>query len=187
MNMLETILGAQNGAAVRQIGAQLGLPEDRTAAALTALVPAFAAGLQRNAASADGLESLLGALSGGGHAQYLENPATLSQPDAIADGNGILGHVFGSKEVSRQIAGRAAAQTGIGADVLKRMLPMVAALAMGTLARQSSASTATPASPPGSTVGSGLLGALSATLDQNRSGSMLDEVLGVLGNFTRKQ
>jgi hypothetical protein len=48
-----------------------------------------------------------------------------------ADGNGILGHILGSKDVSRQVAAQASARTGIGADVLKKMLPLVATLAMG--------------------------------------------------------
>jgi hypothetical protein len=185
MNMLDAILAAQNGAAVNQIGSQFGLPKEQTTAALAALVPALAAGLQRNAQSAGGLESLLGALSGGQHAQYVDDPSTLSQPDAIADGNGILGHVFGSKDVSRQIAGRAAAETGVSVDVLKRMLPMVAALAMGTLARQSSAS-AVPASPLGGGAGGSLLSMLGSTLDQNRNGSVIDDVMGMLGGLLRK-
>lgn len=181
MNMLETILGAQNGGAVRQIGSQLGLPEDQTTAALSALVPALAAGFQRNAESGGGLSSLLNALAGGGHARYVEDPATLSQPGTIEDGNGILGHVFGSKDVSRQVAMKAAAQTGIGADVLKRMLPMAAALMMGTLARQSSPSAGVSTLASGATPGGGLMALLSATLDRNRDGSMLDDVIGMLG------
>jgi len=44
--------------------------------------------------------------------------------------------LFGSKDVSRAVAGRAAEQTGIGADVLKKMLPMVATMAMGSLSKQ---------------------------------------------------
>ena len=54
----------------------------------------------------------------------------------MQDGNGILGHLFGSKDVSRQVAAGASAQTGIGADVLKKMLPMLASLAMGALAQR---------------------------------------------------
>lgn len=183
MNMLDAIIGAQNGAAVSQIGGQVGLEKDQTTSALAALVPALAAGLQRNAESAGGLESLLGALAGGRHAQYLDDPASIGRPDSIADGNGILGHVFGSKDVSRQIATRAAAETGIGADVLKRMLPMVATLAMGTLERQSSS---TPASGFGASSGGGLLGMLAATVDQGPKSSMLDDVIGVLGGLLRK-
>jgi hypothetical protein len=186
MDMLDAILATQNAAAVRQIGSQLGLPEDRTTAALAALVPALAAGLQRNAGNTAGLESLLGALSRGGHTQYVDNPAALTQPDAIADGNGILGHVLGSKEVSRQVASRAAAQTGIGVDVLKRMLPMAAALMMGTLARQSFTRDAGTSSGRPTTAGTGILDMLGATLDRNRDGSFLDDVLRGLGGATRR-
>ena len=135
MNLVEAILNSQNGAAVQQIGSQFGLGRDQTTAALAALVPALAAGFQRNTQSAGGLEGLLSALSGGRHTQYLDDPAVLGRPDAIADGNGILGHVFGGKEVSRQVASRAAAQTGLSPDVLKGMLPIVAALVMGARRR----------------------------------------------------
>lgn len=187
MNLVETILNSQNGAAVQQIGSQFGLGRDQTTAALAALVPALAAGFQRNTQSAGGLEGLLSALSGGRHTQYLDDPAILGRPDAVADGNGILGHVFGGKEVSRQVASRAAAQTGLSPDVLKGMLPIVAALVMGAMARQASPGAGgrfTPASTGG--MGGGLMGMLGATLDQNRDGSMVDDVIGILGrSFSR--
>jgi hypothetical protein len=186
MNLVDAILNSQNGAAVQQIGSQFGLGRDETTAALAALVPALAAGLQRNTQSTGGLEGLLSALSGGRHTQYLDDPAILGRPDAIADGNGILGHVFGGKEVSRQVASRAAAQTGLSPDVLKGMLPIVAALVMGAMARQASAAGGrfTPSSTGG--MGGGLMGMLGATLDQNGDGSMVDDVIGILGrSFSR--
>ena len=71
MNILDAVLNAQGGAAARQAGSSLGLSQDQTGAALAALVPALAAGLQRNASQPGGLESLLGALTGDGHARYL--------------------------------------------------------------------------------------------------------------------
>jgi hypothetical protein len=180
MNMLDAIVGAGNGAAVRQLGSQVGLREDQTTAALGALVPMLAAGLQRNARDAGGLESLLGALAGGGHTRYLDDPTTLAREDALADGNGILGHVFGSKQVSREVAGRAAAQTGIGADALKRLLPLAATLVMGALARQTAPATAGIAPVPGPASGGGLMNMLGAAFDQNRDGSVLDDVLNVV-------
>jgi hypothetical protein len=178
MNLVETILNQQNGAAVRQIESQFGLEPEQTKSALAALVPALAVGLQRNAQSAGGLQELLGALSGGGHSRYVEDPTTLERPETIEDGNGILSHVFGSKDVSRQVATRASAQTGIGANVLKRMLPMVAALVMGTLARKTSQA---GAQAPASAGAGGLMGLLGGALDQNRDGSMVDDVVGILG------
>jgi hypothetical protein len=76
------------------------------------------------------------------------------------------------------VATRASAQTGIGANVLKRMLPMVAALVMGTLARKTSQAGAQAPAPAGA---GGLMGLLGGALDQNRDGSMVDDVVGILG------
>jgi len=45
-----------------------------------------------------------------------------------------------TKPHSAQVASRAAAQTGLSADVLKRMLPLAATLMMGTFSKQSAAS-----------------------------------------------
>ena len=99
-------------------------------------MPALAAGFQNNASSPQGLEGLLGALSGGQHQRYVDDVGTLEQADTVADGNGILGHIFGSKDVSRQVASQAASQTGIGEGVLKAMLPVVAAMMMGAMSKR---------------------------------------------------
>jgi hypothetical protein len=176
MNILDAIINAQGGGAVTQIGQQLGLRDDQVTAALGALVPALAAGFERNASSPEGLESLLGALTGGRHARYVDDVTALGQDATLADGNGILGHIFGSKDVSREVASRAAAQTGLGADVLKRLLPIAAALMMGAMSKQSM-----PAGRPGAAAGADLLGMLAPVLDRNRDGSMIDDVLGMVG------
>jgi hypothetical protein len=65
------------------------------------------------------------------------NQTNLDHPAAVADGNGILGHLLGSKEVSREIASRASTQTGVSADALKQMLPLAATLMMGVFSKQS--------------------------------------------------
>jgi hypothetical protein len=170
--VLEMLMNAGGGGAVQQLSRQFGLSEDQTQDALAQLVPAVMAGLQRNTASEGGVGSLLAALTNGNHSQYLENPELLGQESTVADGNGILGHIFGGKEVSRSVAGRAAGQTGIGTDVLKQMLPIVATMVMGTLSRNTAAA------------GSESRGSfLSSLLDQNRSGGIGDEVAGLLGRF----
>ena len=146
MNILDSILSAGNGAAVSQIGSQVGLDDAQTAAALSALVPALSAGLRQNLQTPDGLSG--------------------------------LGHILGSKDVSRRVAADAGAQTGLSPDILKRMLPLVATLVMGAMSRQSAAGGATPLSP-GS--GGGLLEMLGGALDSNRDGSPLDDITGMLG------
>jgi hypothetical protein len=144
MNILDAIVNAQDGAAVQQVGSQVGLAPDQATAALSALMPALAGGFQRNIQSQGGLESLMAALSSGNHARYIDDPTSLAGPSAVTDGNGILGHLLGSKDASREVASRAAAQTGLSADVLKRMLPLAATLMMGAFSKQSGNASATP-------------------------------------------
>ena len=183
MNIIDAILNAQNGAAVNRLGSQVGLAPDQTTAALSSLVPALAAGVQRNIQSPGGLESLVSALASGNHGQYMDNPTALGNPSAVADGNGILGHLLGSKEVSREVASRAALQTGLSADVLKRMLPLAATLMMGAFAKQSGGASSLRAGVGGA--GGGVAAMLAPLLDQNRDGSIMDDVTSMIGRFIK--
>jgi hypothetical protein len=183
MNILDVIMNAQGGNAVREAGAQVGLGEAETATALSALVPALAAGFQRNMQSADGLSGLVGALAGGGHQRYIDDPTALT--GATADGNGILGHVLGSKDVSRALADRASTQTGISPDVLKQLLPIAASLMMGAFSRQQAQGGGlSMAAAAGASSGhGGLMDLLTPLVDQNRDGSIVDDVGGMIGRM----
>jgi hypothetical protein len=174
--IVDMLMNAAGGGAVQQVGQRFGLSEDQTSSAVSQLVPALMAGLQRNTSQQGGMDALLGALNSGNHAQYLDNPELLGQEATTAEGNSILGHIFGSKDASRAVAGHVAEQTGIGADVLKRMLPVVATMVMAGLSKQNAAAPAQAAAAGGGS----LIGSL---LDQNRSGSIADEVVGLLGRF----
>jgi hypothetical protein len=185
MNILDAMLEAQGGGTAQQLGQQFGLDDGQVSSALSALVPALAAGLQRNMSSPQGLDGLMSALGGGQHQRYVDDASALTHPDTIADGNGILGHILGSKDVSRQVASRAAAQTGIGEGVLKNMLPVVAAMMMGTMSKQAVPQAGVPQAGVTSS-GDTLLGMLTPMLDSNRDGSMIDDVIGILGRFTKR-
>lgn len=178
MGMLETILNANNGSAVDELSRQFGLDRSQTQSALDQLVPALNAGMKRNIQNQPGLDSLLGALAGGRHEQYLDAPDVLDQRAAVADGNGILGHIFGSKEVSREVAGRAAQKTGLDANTLKRMLPLVAAMLMGAMSKRTS-SMGVQRGAPQSSAG-GMLGSL---LDADGDGSIVDDLWGMAKRF----
>jgi hypothetical protein len=181
MNVFDAIVNAQDGAAVQQLGSQVGLAPDQVTAALSALMPALAGGFQRNMQSQGGLENLTAALSSGNHGQYIDNPTSLAGQSAVTDGNGILGHLLGSKEASREVASRAAEQTGLSADVLKRMLPLVAALMMGAFSKQAGNASSTTAAP-----GGGIVAMLTPFLDRNRDGSIIDDVTSMLGSFGKR-
>ena len=149
--------------------------------AISALAPALAAGFQRNLQRQGGLQSLISALSSGNHGQYLDDPTTLADPATVTDGNGILGHLLGSKDASREVASRAAAQTGLGADVLKRMVPLAATLMMGAFSKQSSHVSSSTLGGSGG----GLLSMLTPLLNQNSGGSILDGVASMVGRVVK--
>jgi hypothetical protein len=167
--------------------------------ALSALVPALSAGFQQNMQSKGGLDSLVSALAGGQHSRYLDDPSSLT--GAVDDGNGILGHVFGSKDVSRQVAARAAAQTGLDVGILKQMLPLVATMMMGAMARHGGVSASaggmgastgglggvlgSALGGSGASAGGGLISMLTPMLDSNKDGSIVDDVIGMLGKLGR--
>ncbi len=135
MNMLDTLLGGQADGIVRQMGQQFGLDESQVSSAIGALLPALAAGVSQNAANQSGLDALIGALGSGRHQHYVDDIQSLGRAETIDDGNGILGHILGSKDVSREVARQASAQSGVGADILKKMLPVLATVLMGALAK----------------------------------------------------
>ncbi|MGE3831708.1 MAG: DUF937 domain-containing protein [Parvibaculaceae bacterium] len=121
---------------LEELGRQFGLDEAQTRAAFEQLAPVVAAGVRRNTQSPQGLEGLIRALQSGDHGRYVEEPSALEYDRVADDGNAILGHVFGSKDVSRGVANQAADLSGVSSAVLKKMLPVIAAIVMGQLAKK---------------------------------------------------
>lgn len=132
---------AQNGAALRVYARHFGLDENQVADAFAALMPAFSAGLKRNVAGPRPMADFLAALSQGHHRRYFEDMQAAFSPEAEREGNAILGHLFGSPELSRRVAKQAADATGLAEATLKRMLPVMAATIMGGLYSQATAET----------------------------------------------
>jgi hypothetical protein len=185
MNLLESVMSARNGAAVQQLATQFGLPPEQASAALGALMPAVAAGLHRNLATDPGATNLVSALGSGRHETYIEQPEMLASPATTADGNAILGHILGNKDVSRQVAANASQKTGIDPAILKKMLPIVAAIAMAALARQSRSTGTTTGGPKAARTGIGAM--LEPLLDRDRDGSVIDDVAGMIGGALGKR
>lgn len=180
MSLLNSILEAQGGAMVENLAGQFGLDRNQAQAALAQLVPALGKGVSNNVAQPGGLGGLIGALTNGNHARYLEEPAQLAQSDTINDGNAILGHLFGSKEVSREVARSSAAKTGLGDDVLKKMLPVVATMVMGALSKQRAQGGGGLADLLGGGDSGGQTNLLTSFLDADGDGSIADDVMGML-------
>ena len=125
--LLDMMMNMQNGEAVRQMARQFQLSQEQTTRAMEALMPAFSEGLKRNAQDPFGVANFLNALATGQHARYWENMQAAFQPQGIQNGNGILGHLFGSPDVSRAIARQAEAAlvgqslSGMDADAIAEL------------------------------------------------------------------
>jgi hypothetical protein len=180
MDLLSSLIQAGGGDLVGRLAKNFGVSSGQAQSALESLLPAILGGVKQNARQPGGLESLIGALSGGHHQKYLDDPSTLSAPETVQDGNGILGHIFGSKEKSREVAAAASSQTGVGADILKKMLPIVAGLVMAQLSKK--AATSAPAPAPGAApAGGGMLGGLTGILDLDGDGKVeAGDLLGMV-------
>ena len=148
------------------------------------LIPALTKGIGQEAASTTGLNDLIGALGRGNHRQYIDDPASLGQEGAVLEGNGILGHIFGSKEVSREVASRAAEDSGVDSGILKKMLPLLASAAMGALSKNGFGDTAAVQQVEGAQ-DSGIGGLLTSFLDADKDGSAMDDILGMASRFLR--
>ena len=158
MALIDIITQAAGGDALAQIGAQVGLTPQQTQSAAAALLPAVAGGFKRQSGNLD-----LGALLQGAGGQ---TGAALSG-DASA-GDQILGQIFGSKDVSRTVAANEASTTGIGADQLKALLPLLASLSAGALGSKAGAHQG--ASPL-------------SMLDLDGDGDPLDDIMGMAGKL----
>ena len=183
MNLLGTLL--ENPAILGQLSQQFSLSKGDTSSVLAQLVPVLAKGMKFNTQQPSGLESLASALSKGQHSQYFDNPNSAARQETVSDGNAILGHLLGSKDVSRGLAGRAEQNTGVSSDLIKKMLPVVAAMAMGALSKQNSGAAASNMAPQAQAQGQGgaLGGLLESFLDVDGDGSMADDLLGMAGKF----
>jgi hypothetical protein len=158
---------------LQSIARELGISESEAASGAAALAPAILGGFQNQAQNqpggAEGLGGLLGQLGGGDLMDNVVQP----QPTDVAPGNQLLGHIFGSKDVSRTVAQNAATQSGLQPSILKKMLPMLTMLLAGYMARQ--------AGQRAGAGGGGLGSILGGMLGGGGLGGALGGVLGGLG------
>lgn len=134
--LFDMMLQAQNGRAMEEWARQFGLAQEQATKAIAALMPAFSTGLKRTAANPYDFTKFMGHLASGNYTAYFEDMGRAFTPEGVAEGNRILGQIFGSKDVSRAIAEQAERMTGIGQDVYKKMMPSLATAMMGGLMKQ---------------------------------------------------
>jgi hypothetical protein len=187
---------------LQSMARELGVSEKQAASGAEALIPAILGGFKKQAQSqpsgVEGLGDMLGQLGGGALMDDVLSP----EPTHVDRGDDVLGQIFGSKDVSRTVAQNAASQSGLEPSLLKKMLPMLAMLVTGYMAKQRSAASPAQASPGGglgdllggmlggqaSGAGrtmSGAGGGLGSILDLNGDGNPLDDIMRMAGKVLR--
>ncbi len=186
---------AQTGG-LASMARELGINEHQAAQGAQALLPAIMGGFKKQAqAQPEGLGALgglLGQLGGGGLLDSVLSP----EPTDVSRGNNVLGQIFGSKDVSRTVAQSAATKSGLDPSLLRKMLPMLAMMAAGFMAKQQGGAPAGNAGGGlggllGGLLGSGQqqsgggLGGFAALLDADGDGNPLDDILGMAQKMMR--
>jgi hypothetical protein len=172
--LLQGAMGGQGTGANPQIdvgglASQFGLSPEQANAAVGALLPAVLGGIQKSE-------------EGGGLGQLGQIVSGMGAPEQDVDsGNNILGQIFGSKDVSRQVATHASAQTGISDTILKAMLPVVAGLVAQQVSKKMGGGVmgGLAASVVGSMLGGG--GAAAAPAGGGGLGDLLGGLAGAFG------
>lgn len=112
----------------------------------------------------------------------LDDMADAPQNISVAEGNELLGVLTGSKENSRALASDVGSQLGISADSIKTLLPMIAPMIAGMLNNQLKASNLQGSADSGS-----MMSMLTQFLDQNKDGSIMDDIFRIAGDFFGKK
>jgi len=117
------------------LASQLGVPKDQAQRGAEALLPSILGGMgdRAKAGHAQALEEEVHQLGGPALAHNVVGP----EPTDIGRGNQMLGSIFGSKEVSRNVAGQASQTSGLDPALLKKMLPILMMLVAGHLSQRS--------------------------------------------------
>ena len=185
--------------ALDSISRELGVDPATARIGAEALLPAILGGFKKQAQAQptglDGLGGLLSQLGGGGLLDQVLAP----EPTNTGLGDAVLGQIFGSKDVSRTVAQNAATQSGLDPALIKKMLPMLAMMVAGYMARQHGPSQITSQSgglggllgnllaggaSAGST-GAPHSGGLASMLDMNGDGNPLDDIMRLAGRVMR--
>ena len=188
---LEALLGLLNNQDLNQLTSQIGGNESDVKGGLTAALPAILGALNRNTQTAEGAESLNKALEKHDGSVLNDISGYLSNPD-LADGAGILNHLFGGQ--TNNVAQAVSQSSGLDTNGSMKMLQMLAPLVLGALGQQKKENnldaagldslTSMLASNFGSNEqASGMMGLVTNLLDADKDGSIVDDVMGLVGKF----
>lgn len=193
MNLSDLVQGPLGQQLIGGLSQQLGVNDSRVSSAVSMALPFLLSQMNKNAQSQSGRESLNSALNDHQGSALNNIGSILSSPN-MADGLGILGHIFGNKQ--NQVARNIGNQSGLSAGNVMQILATLAPLVMGFLGKQKQQNNLDSSGVTG-LLGS-LLGGMQQSnqsemsmiermLDQDGDGSLVGEAMDIgsklLGGF----
>jgi hypothetical protein len=134
-DLSELLQAAHGGDALTTLAQKFGISPDQASAALAALSPALAQGLQSHAQTPAGFSQILSHLSDPAHHAAYGDAAALDAPEATSAGGDLLGQIFGGSANVGQITQHVGKETGLSPDLLNQLLPVIASLTIGGVAK----------------------------------------------------
>lgn len=177
MDILKLLLG-NSGGMLDAMSQKSGLGTNDVEAVISKVAPIFMQRANENFKSDADSSNFLEMI----HRSNLDETANAPQNISVAEGNELLGVLTGSKENSRALASDVGSQLGISADSIKTLLPMIAPMIAGMLNNQLKASNLQDSADSGS-----MMSMLTQFLDQNKDGSIVDDIFRIAGNFLGKK
>jgi len=133
-DLIGALLQQLGGDGISQIARSVGVSGGDVTSVLSGAVPAMMAGLTRNASSSGGANSLLGALDRDHDGSVLDDVmGYLGGGGDLANGAGILGHVFGGRQDKVEQA--VSRSSGVDLGSVTKIMAMMAPLVMGSLGK----------------------------------------------------
>ncbi|SDF83829.1 protein of unknown function [Cellulosimicrobium cellulans] len=159
-----------------QLAGRLGVDEATAQRAVDAALPALLGGLRANAQDPAGAASLGEAVAQHDPA-LVEGGVDLDDVDTD-DGRKIVGHVFGQNE--QAVVAQLADSTGTGKDLLAKVLPALAPIALAFLAKQLGGAGAQGGAPTGTGSAAGKSAGERSGAPQTGGGGLGDVLGGLL-------
>jgi hypothetical protein len=132
-NLSDMMTQAMNAGGADAMMKQFGLSPDQMQAATAAMLPAFTAGLNKATANPMDMASLFGQMTSMPDMMQMVSNPMVAGPAMMETGTKAMQAIFGGNDVTDAVMQQVSAVSGVGQDIVSKMMPMMATSLMGSL------------------------------------------------------
>jgi hypothetical protein len=195
MDLMQILMQQLSGDGVKQISQKIGADEGTTNQAIGTALPVLISALAKNSSQQGGAENLHRALQNDHDGSILDDlSGYLSGSNTASGGEAILGHVLGNRQ--NNVTNALSQQTGLDKGSIFQLLATLAPMVMGALGKTQAQGGFDPGSLSGYLNGQkqqvqasspDMMGMLTSLLDQDKDGSIIDDLGNIAGKLFKNQ